>query len=367
MQFSSEEYKKKALNACKISHKSNYSVEDAFFLLINGQEKKNLSNLIRIIKNFYAKTTDGIKKEIILDEDECYKLTQGKNIDGKIEFNKKSKRIIYDLAYYCLLNGKPLGDARTPDGKFNTSDWIGHSLLEGKVAGQLAKILNADSDTAIKHGILHDYGRSIYQDGRHVIKGFELLIDKGWEGEAIGCLTHSFLAGGRCSYNDRAKEGFFVDDDGNAHWKEGIKKDDLTLFLENYPYTKYDLILNVADLMATSYAIVSPQERVDDIAKRRTLDKTNRGFFLSEFTNTLVLFTKKMGGEIPTELKEPVKAAKGVTLEEINNKFHIASNAFYEKYQELYQEENREVKIIPSKYGLKIVVPENQKDDDFEI
>ena len=43
-----------------------------------------------------------------------------------------------------------LGNKRTPDGRFNCSEWLGHSLLEAKVAGQLAFLSRLDTNKATK-------------------------------------------------------------------------------------------------------------------------------------------------------------------------------------------------------------------------
>ena len=132
--------------------------------------------------------------------------------------------------------------------------------------------------------------------------------------------------------NEAAEDGFFVDDNGIAHWKEGAERDDISVILDYYEYDDYDYILNIADLMATGTGIVSPADRIADIATRRILDPINRGYFLAELTNTLIDMAKKMGCDVPEELQPKVYAAKGVTLEEITEKFEKASEYFYLEY-----------------------------------
>lgn len=331
--FINNYYKEKALKDAKKEHTSEHSVEDAMFLLIEGVNREDLSNLCELIKQHYKNEETSIE----LSTEECYKLTQGMSINDKVEFNEEVENIIYNLAYKCIESGKTLGNKTIMDGKINTSDWIGHSLFEGKLAGQLAKKSGLDVARATKLGILHDYGRKTIQNFDHVIRGYEALSDKGWDAEAIGCLTHSFLAGGRCASNESAQEGFYVDDEGTPCWKEGAPKDDLTVFLENYNYTKYDIILNIADLMATSYGIVSPSERIADIATRRKkFDPANRAYFLAELTNKLTEMLEDIGGEVKQDMKNKVKASKGVTLEEITQKFERASELFFDEYQKTF-------------------------------
>lgn len=314
--FSNEKYKKKALNTLK-TKKSNHTVGDAFLLITKDLPKEDLSNLTSLMHN-----------ELNLPIDVCYNLTQ----NNKTNSITKSK--IVDLAYKCIESGKALGERTINDGKINTSSWISHVLYEGKLAKQLAAKLGVDPTTAQIQGILHDYGRKVTHSFEHVTKGYEKLVDEGWEEEAISCLTHSFLNGGRCASNEQAEEGFYVDENGSPSWKPETQKDDITLFLENYEYSTYDTILNIADLMATSSGIVSPYDRIQDIATRRKLDPTNRGYFLSEFTNTLIDTLRKTGGEVPENMKKEIKATPYISIDEINEKFKSASDLFYSHYKE---------------------------------
>ena len=327
--FSKEHYKEAALKDAKRAYKSKreHTVEEAFFLLIENVDAGDLSNLCKLIKTYY--------RSIGLSIEDCYNLTQGIGSE-KLAFDKNVQCVIYDCAYECLESGMALGDKTINDGKINTSDWLGHCLLEGKLAGQLAKKMCLDISRAQRLGILHDYGRKISHDSQHITRGYEELHDKGWNSEAIGCLTHSFLAGGRCSWNDAPEPGFYVDEYGDSHWEQGVEKDDLTSFLENYQFTEYDLILNISDLMATSKAIVSPAERIADIATRRKeFDPRNRLYFLAELSNKLVEMLEKIGGEIPNDMIDKVKAKKGVTLEDITEKFERASEIFFREYQKV--------------------------------
>lgn len=332
--FSDLKYKEKALNISNEQEKSNKSAVDAMFLLIGNVGEENLSNLCELIKEYLEKKNP----DIIISTQDCYELTQGNNIDGKIILDEELKKSIFKLAYKCIESGKPLGTKTINEGKINTSDWIAHSLFEGKLAGQLAKNMGLDVEKAVKLGILHDYGRKKIHNFDHVIRGYEELIDKGWEEEAIGCLTHSFLAGGKCACNEEAEEGFYLDEEGNPCWKEDAPKDDVSEFLDNYTYTDYDIILNIADLMATSKGIVSPSERIDDIATRRNnLDESpNRSYFLAEFTNKLIEVLKKMEGKIPENMQSEIKASKDVTLEQIKYKFEKTSELFYAHYKTIY-------------------------------
>lgn len=322
--FKNEDYKKRALEDAKKKQVSTHTVEEAFFLLIKEAKEEDLANLCQLVQAHYQPK---------LSLEECYQLTQGIS-NEKLAFDKEVQSVIYNCAYQCLENGKALGNKTIKDGRINTSHWMGHCLLEGKVAGELAAKMGLDVSRAQKLGILHDYGRKISQNVDHITRGYEELSDKGWKEEAIGSLSHSFLAGGRCSWNDSPEPGFYVDEEGEPHWEPGILKDDITIFLENYEFTKYDEILNIADLMATSKAIVSPAERIADIATRRKeFDPKNRLYFLAELSNKLIEMLEEIGGTVPNDMLEKVKAKKGVTLEEITAKFERASEVFFKEYQ----------------------------------
>ncbi len=333
--FSNEEYRRKALQANKIK-KSDHSVGDAFMLLINGVSKEDLSNLIEMMKEQFKSNNVSL--------DDCYNITQGISCNG-IEINDELKTKLVDLAYKCIESGKTLGEKTINEGKINTSSWMSHVLYEGKLAKEFAIKLGLDEKTAQIQGILHDYGRKTTHSFEHVTRGYEKLVDEGWENEAIVSLTHSFLNGGRCASNESAEEGFYVDEDGNPAWKPGTEKDDVTTFLENYTYSRYDDILNIADLMATSDAIVSPYDRIQDIATRRKLDPTNRGYFLAEFTNKLLEILKETGGNIPESLQTEIKATPNVSIEEINKKFKDVSDIFFNHYRENISLDSKKVSL----------------------
>ena len=334
LKFSNDKYRKKALNFK--FNQNQKTKEDAFFQLLEGIDAKDLDNLTSIMQFFYKYNG----KDLTIEE--CYGLTQGKECQS-IELNQKTKSVIYKLAYFCIEKGKPLGNNTIADGEINTSDWIAHSLYEGKLAGQLAARMGLDVEKATKLGILHDYGRKFIHNSEHIIKGYEALVDKGWDQEAIGCLTHSFLDGKRSSWNDEPEDGFYILADGSIGNKSNANSDDVKLFLNSYEFTKYDLILNISDLMATSYGIVSPAERIIDIAiRRKNIDKMpNRGYFLAELRNKLLELMEEMGYEVPKDKKYELKATSDISLQKIKEEFEDASDLFYSAYQKSLEDGKR--------------------------
>lgn len=327
--FNNKNYKNFAINLTQTGN--THSPADAFLLLIKVDDSSNLTqkdleNLCLKLQQFYANNKPN---PIELSVYECYKLIQSNNLD---EFNKN---LILNLAFECIKNGIPLGNNTIQNGKINTSTWISHCMFMSEVCANLAYALNLDPDIARTRGLLHDYGRKYSHKFDHTIIGFEKLCDLGWTDEALGCLTHSFVNGGRCSSNEQAVEGFYVDDEGNPCFKEGINKDDITLFLENYKYDEYDLLLNIGDLMATSNGVVAPHERIADIATRRIIDPVNRSYFLADLTNLLIKFLNKINANNYNFTE--VKATKNISLEEIENYFNNVSNYFFNVYFQIEQ------------------------------
>ncbi len=295
-----------------------HSVQESFMLLIKGIEKEDLDNLCKELNSFYP--------DISIDE--CYLLTQGK---GKIFENNKEivSNVIFNCENKVLNQGKHMGSNTISDGKINTSSFISHSIYEARVAENLAKMLGANSEKAMTLAILHDYGRKTTHTLEHVTQGFDDLVRLGWEDEAVSTLTHSFINGGRCDNCDRAEEGFYLDEKGDPRWEKEEDKDDVAKFLELYKYDIYDDILNIADLMATDKGIVSPKERIEDIATRKMPDPKNRNYFLSSFINKMNEVLKKAG-----KIDKFEAVSSSLEDEEIIKLFEQTSKIFFDKYNE---------------------------------
>ena len=330
LNFKNCEYKDLALNS-HLVEKSIHSPEDAFFVLINNLDIGDLSNLCNLIqKSYNTSISTNLSKE------ECYVLTQN------IKLDKIEKKEIFGLSKTCLKNGLHLGSRTTTDGR-NSSSWLSHSLYAGEVCANLAPIFGLNSDVAKTLGMLHDYGRKFDHSFMHTIEGFEALSDLGWHSEALSCLTHSFVKGGRCANADPSIDGFYLDENGNPNFDNKTIKDDITLFLEKYNYTDYDIILNIADLMATDRGIVSPHERIADIATRKKVDPKNRSYFLSEVTNVLIDILKK--SNFATDDMIYIKPIEGLSLEEIQNYFNKISEYFFQVYKKISKENKKEFTI----------------------
>lgn len=307
LNFSDNSYFKKAkeiINREEISD-NILENEDAFFLLIHGVSKEDLSNLCNLISNKYNVMSD-----------EAYRFTQeGDNAKRRLE--------IFSLSLELILSGKKIGE----DNNHN-SDWISHCVYEALLCYEFASMLDLNTKYAFNYGLMHDYGRKYIHDFSHVIEGFESLIDLGLYDEAKGCLTHSFINGGRYCCMQPAPEGFLIDKNNEIHCKE---TDEMYEVLSKSKYTIYDEILNIADLMATSKGIVSPKERVEDILTRRdNLESSpNWGYFLTSFYNLLLDTLRKLD----IEISETHINCNDHSIEEIKMKFIKISEVFFKAYK----------------------------------
>lgn len=330
LNFSEEKYNIKANELCYKQNHINRTNEDALLMCLKGLEYCELDFYCNILSQMF-----------LITPEEVYNYIQSNNVPYEM-FVK-----LIDAAYECLKKNQTLGSKKTADGKFITTSWLTHSLYEAKVAKELAKIINLDENKAFKMGLLHDIGRKKTHDFSHTIKGFELLVDAGWEEEALSCLSHSFLydftssknRGGRFANCDNAEDGFFVDDKICAHEEQLNDFDDITKFLQNYKYSFYDLILNLADLMATDKKITEPYLRVQDIATRKIPDSKNRLYFINNLINLINAYIAAVNNE------NSINICRINNLDEAMEKFKEVSNSFYELYERKVRENQSSLKI----------------------
>lgn len=306
MDFSDKSYVRKLNNILNTKLESTHDKYDCFFQLINGVKKESLDNLIKLMLEF-------IQSGHKLTEEDCYKMLQNTNLD------KSLKETIFNLAYNCLDKGLPLGNNINEYG-FNDSNWIGHSLQEARLCSIIASKSGLDQDKAFRLGILHDYGRKYTQSFRHVVEGFEKLSDLGYYEESIGCLTHSFINGNYFACYNPSKD-YIVDENLNAITvNEELKKTDVYQFLSRYYYTDYDRILNIADLMATHAEIISPENRILDIEKRRKLEGRQKEYFFSQLQNAILWCLQKMNIDLDDYSTKDFKELSDLILKVVNDK-----------------------------------------------
>ena len=310
LRFKDKHYYDKAIEVLSSKKiESNLTKEEAFILLISDLEKEELINLCNLLSN-----------KLNISVDDAYKIIQ----DGK-----KYELIILELALDIVLNNNYLGEKYV--NKYNTSSWINHSINAALVTYNLANMLGLDSNYAFIYGLLHDYGRKYVHSFEHVIKGFEALIDMGYESESKACLIHSFINASRYCLMEVADSSFYLDENNKERFNDSSKMDDLCLILGNTNYTDYDRILNIADLMATFSGIVSSKDRIKDIITRRNNleEAPNWKCFLVSYYNLIVYILNKLNLN-----NDYIEVDMDISLEKIKELLFDISDKFYNIYKE---------------------------------
>lgn len=312
LDFSSDTYKQKAAYVLSSNpYRSNLIPEDAFLLLINNLEFDMLENLCVKISNSISITVS-----------EAYNITQNPSDDYE-------KRVILKCALDLVKENTYMGNKMVLGTNINTSSFISHSLNSAILACRLANGINLDLEYAFCYGLLHDYGRKFTHDFTHIIKGFEALSNSGYDDMAKGCLTHSFINGGRYCNNEVVNDSFCLDEKNKEHYDE---TDDMREVLGFANYSDYDMILNIVDLMASDTEIMKVIDRIDDIASRRSgiEDSLNRKYFYVSLYNLLIDFMRKLGS-IRTFININLEYINydSVGLDEVKEKLKTLSTLIY--------------------------------------
>lgn len=151
---------------------------------------------------------------------------------------------------------KMLEEAR---GKTKHDGWIDHSICVGDAAAVIAKALNLDEEKAKTLGYIHDIGKSTDDFCAHVMNGYEILKDMGYDIEYCNiCLTHSYLN------NDYlCTAGGYPEDIPFR-----------TEFIKNHEYTIYEKIINLCDLMCTDKVLTVDKRLIDIMLRRGAYENT---------------------------------------------------------------------------------------------
>jgi hypothetical protein len=105
-------------------------------------------------------------------------------------------------------------------------------------------------------GLLHDIGRREGVYGmRHVIDGYDFLIEEGYPEAARTCLTHSYpipnVMAGSSPWDGTAEQAHFV-----------------AAFLDSHPYTFYDRLIQLCDSICLPKGPVLMEKRLVDVVRR---------------------------------------------------------------------------------------------------
>jgi len=144
-------------------------------------------------------------------------------------------------------------------GRRNPGPWVDHA----KVAGDAARVIailhpSLEPDHAYVLALLHDIGRGASRPGvadvRHILDGYQLMRDRGFDECARICLTHSFpikrTAAFAAAWDCPPEEQQFVQD-----------------YLDSAEYTTYDRLVQLCDALALPSGVCLI-ERLVDVALR---------------------------------------------------------------------------------------------------
>jgi hypothetical protein len=154
--------------------------------------------------------------------------------------------------------------------RLNPGPWVKHSVVAGEAAAAIARHHPAlEPDVAYVMGLLHDIGRSRAKPGgadvRHILDGYYLLRDAGFDDVARICLTHSFPIKN-------------VDAFASAWECPESEQEFVQEYLDQTEYSSYDRLIQLCDALALTTGPCLVEKRLVDVALRHgfnglTLDK----------------------------------------------------------------------------------------------
>ena len=142
----------------------------------------------------------------------------------------------------------------------NPGPWAAHSRYVAQAARRIAEAHPAlDPDRAEVLGLLHDIGRRTGPNkDRHIIDGYDFLMEKGYPDPARISLTHSFVI----PEMDTLQGAW----DGTPAERERLAE--MVAQLAADQMTEEDRLLQLCDMLALPSGFCIMQERLLDVALR---------------------------------------------------------------------------------------------------
>lgn len=186
------------------------------------------------------------------------------------------------------------------DKPYASESWQRHSKDVAKVCEEVAKKAGMDSDLAYAKGLLHDLYKAIKRDNEIFIKkdgenvpamslshpftGYNLLLEKDFEEAARTVLTHTFY-----NREEVLKGGF--DKRLTEEDKVFLKK-----WLSENDFDDYDLLVQLADNMASWKGIMTIDDRFCDILSRHPVSNPTKA--LQKLYDIKDYFDEKIKGNV---------------------------------------------------------------------
>ncbi|MDF2673226.1 MAG: putative superfamily hydrolase involved in metabolism [Clostridiales bacterium] len=182
----------------------------------------------------------------------------------------------------------------------NPGPWVEHSIYVGKCAALIAEHdSELDKDRAYVMGMLHDIGRRFGKTNmRHVIDGYNFLMERGYPAGSQICMTHSFPY----QYID----AIFGKWDCTDEEHEFAAK-----YIHNLEYNDYDKLIQLCDALALPEGYCLLEKRMMDVALRHgvneyTVPKWKETFKIQKY------FEGKIGCSIYSVLPGVVENTFGI-------------------------------------------------------
>ena len=142
----------------------------------------------------------------------------------------------------------------------NPGPWFQHCEVAASTAQAIATHdSRLDPDIAYVLGLLHDVGRGGSLPGKpdvyHILDGYELLRERGFEDAARICLTHSFPI---------KLADAFASPWGEMHAERRFVQE----YLDSVEYTPYDRLIQLCDALSLATGAVLMEKRLVDVALR---------------------------------------------------------------------------------------------------
>ena len=149
-------------------------------------------------------------------------------------------------------------------GSLNPVPWVQHSYFTAQAARNIAAHCpELDEDAAYVFGLLHDIGRRFGVTAiRHVLDGYQYLLDMGYPDAAQISLTHSFPMHTLKTYS--------------GSWDGSEAELQFTAeTLQSMHYTAYDRLIQLCDCLALPDGFCLMEKRFIDVCLRY---KINEGY-----------------------------------------------------------------------------------------
>ena len=144
----------------------------------------------------------------------------------------------------------------------NPGPWGAHCETVARAAHRIASACGMAAERCRVMGLVHDIGRFVGRAGvRHVIAGYDLMMEKSWPDAARACLTHSFPVRDLAAYNGEI----------DCTAEECAR---LTHLLDQAVYDDEVRLIQLCDAISLPTGVTLMEKRLMDVGLRHGLSRT---------------------------------------------------------------------------------------------